>query len=181
MAKQTSGAQGLKGVLIVVMILVIIAFAGTFYLGLQTLRSYSTEVNHRLLDADASGEQIKELQLLKNQLAQSQALVDKANSLFATQDSYQSQALTDIQTHANRAGLTIASTQFDANDNGLGTRIVTVKIAEPVSYSKFVTFLEGIESNLPKMQVSSVTLSHIAGGGNDAVAASDIKISISVR
>lgn len=181
MAKQVSGAKKLKNVLIFILIMVIAGLGGTFYLGLQQLKEYSTKVSHRLLDADASGKQLQELQLLKNQLAQSQELVAKADGLFAPQDNYQPQALSDIRNNADRAGISIASTEFDSGEQAGNTRIVTVKLSEPISYKKFLAFLEGIESNLPKMQVRSVTLSHVPGGGNDSVAVSDIKISVSVR
>lgn len=180
-SKTKSKAERLKKVLIGVLVVVVVAFAGTFYVSLQILREYATEVNRRLQDADASGSQVQQLQTLKNQLSQSQVLVDKANSLFATQDNYQSQILTDIRNHASAAGVSVASTEFDPESDGTNQRAVTVKLGEPVEYSKFVAFLSGIESNVPKMQVSSVTLGHIPGGSSESVTVGDIKINISVR
>lgn len=181
MATKASKAQSLQKFLTALLVLIVIAFAGSFYVSLQALRDYAIEVNHRLQDADASGQQIQELQTLKSQLSQSQTLVDKANSLFATADNYQSQILTDINNRASAAGVSVASTEFDGSGANTSQRVVTVKLNEPVTYSRFIAFLSGIESNVPKMQVSSVTLGHVAGGNSESVTVSDIKITISVR
>lgn len=169
--------QNLRTILSFIFTIVLLAGAGAFYFGLGVLKDYSTEVNQRLVDADASGKQIEELQTLKSQLSQSTSLVGKANQLFATPDTYQARALSDIKNYADIAGLSLESTNFDS----ASPQTIIVKLGEPVTYGKLITFLTNVESNLPKLQVSSISLGHITGGASDSVKVGEIKIDISVR
>ncbi len=180
MAKRTSRPRTLKAILFFVLIIVILGGAGLFYLGLNSIKEYSLEVNHRLTDADASSAQIQQLQVLKSQLSQSEALITKADKLFATPANYQAQALNDLRSYAALAGVSISATTFD-DPAATGINSVTVKLSPPVNYKKLVQFLTLIEGNLPKMQVTSISLRHQVGGSADAIEVGDIKINISVR
>ncbi len=168
--------------------LIVILIAGTvvgFYLGLQLVREASVEVSHTAQDAQASGKAIDELQQLKVTLTQSQALVTKANQLFTTSTGYQAQALKDVQKYASETGVTISKTNFDtgANDPNLSTNAkpFSITLQSPVSYSKLINFLDAIEGNLPKMQVTSMELTRPAAGGIDNVGIGDVKIVVSTR
>lgn len=179
-------ATTMRTVLIFLIVILIIGGAGGFYLGLQQVQSYAVEVSHTAADAHASERNIDDLQQLKQNLAESETLVAKANQLFATDASYQSQALKDIQKYASSAGITIVNTNFDSSadsgtPSGLSGHNFVISIQSPVSYSKLITFLDSIEGNLPKMQVVSVDLSRATGGGEDTVSSGDIKIAIATR
>jgi len=176
MAKPFS-PQTLRGALLILLIAAISGSAGLFYLGLNDLRTFALEVNHSIADANASGTQVQSLQKLKGQLSESEALIAKANQMFATPTNYQSVALTDINNYASAAGLTIAKTSFD--ETTLGT--MTVGLKAPVSYNKLIQFMSSLEGNIPKMHVSDITVEHIKGGTSDSVMVSDIKIMIAIR
>ncbi len=180
MAKTHSKPKSLRALLTALLILIILGGAGLFYLGLNMVKEYSVEVNHRLIDAKASGDQIQQLQVLRSQLDQSESLITKADRLFASPSNYQPQTLNDLKNYANQTGLTIAATTFD-DPAASGVYSVTVKLGTPVSYGSLVKFLKLVEGNLPKMQVLSINLAHQAGGAADAVDVGDIKIKISVR
>ena len=169
--------QDLRTLLSLVFAIIVLGGSALFYFGLSMLGDYSAQVNQRLADADASGKQIDELQTLKSQLSQSTSLVEKANQLFTTPDAYRSRTLSDLKNYADAAGLSIESTNFDDNSG----QTVTVELAAPVSYAKLITFLSNVESNLPKFQVSSISLRHSSDGGADSVEVGEIKIGISVR
>lgn len=175
--KRSFKPQDLRSILSVLLALIIMAGAGAFYYGLNIVRDYSEEVNQRLVDAEASGNQLEDLQTLRRQLNQSDSLVQKADRLFATPSSYQSRALSDVRNYANDAGIEIARTEFgDSNPHQL-----TVTFTSPTSYSGLIAFLNNIETNLPKMQVESIDLGHVNGGGADTVKVNEIKIDVSVR
>ncbi|MCD8561577.1 hypothetical protein LRY29_00685 [Candidatus Saccharibacteria bacterium] len=180
MAKHSFKPQSLKRILIFLLFVVIAAGAGLFYLGLQRVQEFGIEVNHRLVDAEASLNRIQGLQLLKNELAQNESLVVQANQVFAMPESYQSQVLTDIRNYADKSGLEIEGTDFgDAGANG--TQTVTVRVVNPASYQSLILFLRGIETNLPKMQVASIRLNHVPDGGADSVAVEDFKLEVWIR
>lgn len=181
MAKKSFKPQNLRTLLTVLVATLLLGSAGLFYLSLNEFKEYAIEVNHRLKDAEASGQQIAQLQVLKGQLSESQQLITKANQLFSTPSEYQTRALTDIRTIAATSGVAIAGTAFNEADNQNGQNVMTVRLASPVSYGKLIAFFDGVESNLPKMQVSSATLSHVAGGNGDSVGIEEIKIKLTVK
>jgi len=180
MAKQTFKPQNLRAVLIVMLIVIIAGGLGLFYLGLNEVRKYAVEVDHSIADAEASNGQVQRLQSLKGQLAQSETLIAKANQMFATPDNYQNQAITDTRNYAASSGIAIAKINFDEVVAGVSPTM-TVSLKAPVSYSKLIRFLDGIESNIPKMQVSNIGLTHVNGLGADTVGVNDIKITIATR
>jgi len=180
MANQTLKPQSLRAVLVFVLIIVIAGGLGLFYLGLNEIRTFAVEVNHSVADAEASNGQVQALQTLKGQLAQSEALIAKANQMFATPASYQNQAITDTRNYAAATGISIAKIDFEPVVPGINPTM-TVSLKAPVSHKKLLQFLDNIEGNIPKMQVSSIGISHVNGGRSDSITVDDIKIMIATR
>ncbi|MDB5162131.1 MAG: hypothetical protein JWM52_639 [Candidatus Saccharibacteria bacterium] len=187
MKKPGMKATSVRGLLTFVVIVLIAGTVAGFYFGLQLVRDASVDVSHTAQDAQASGKAIDDLQQLKITLTQSQALVTKANQLFTTSTAYQAQALKDVQKYANETGVTISKTNFDtgsANDPNATantSKPLSITLQAPVSYSKLLNFLDAIEGNLPKMQVTSMELIRPVGGGIDNVTVGDVKIVVSTR
>jgi len=180
MAKQTFKPQSLRAVLLVTLVFVIAGGLGLFYLGLNEVRMFAVEVNHSIADAEASNGQVQALQGLKGQLTQSEALIAKANQMFATPANYQNQAISDTRNYAAASGVSIAKIDFGDVTPGVNPTM-TVSLKAPVSYTKLIQFLDNIEGNIPKMQVSSIGISHVGGGRSDSVTVDDIKIMIATR
>lgn len=82
--KKTFKPQTLRGLLITLLILVAIAGGGLFYLGLNYVREYAVEVNHRLKDAEASATQIDGLRALRSQLNESESVTANGYSTCNT-------------------------------------------------------------------------------------------------
>lgn len=176
--KKTSKAQDMRAILTFILIAAIVGGGVLFYFGLEKVRSYAIEVNNHLEDAEASDQQVEQLQLLKNQLSQSKKLISTADKLFVTESAYQAKALTDVRNYADKVGLSVESTDFDDAE---GNHTIIVRLTQPTSYQKLVQFLTLVEGNLPKMQVDSMTLTRIADNNVDTVESGDIKIKVSVR
>ncbi|MFY9228085.1 MAG: hypothetical protein WAO28_02045 [Candidatus Microsaccharimonas sp.] len=175
-------ATSVRGLLSFVVVLLILGIAGGFYLGLQKVREFSISVNHTVANADASGGSIDELQKLKQALAQSETLVNKANLVFSTEASYQSQALKDVQKYAGTFGITIKNTDFGGATSTVGARSFVITLQSPVDYAKLLQFLDAIEGNLPKMQVATISLNRPKTGDvNRSVETGTITIGISTR
>jgi len=175
-------ATSIRGLLSFVIVVLILGIAGGFYLGLEKVREFSISVNHTVADADASGGSVDELQKLKQALAQSETLVNKANLVFATEANYQSQALKDVQKYASTFGVTIKNTDFGGATSTVGARSFVITLQSPVDYNKLLQFLDAIEGNLPKMQIASISLSRPTTGDlNKTVETGTITIGISTR
>lgn len=178
MKSLTFKATSLRGLLILVVILVIGGIAAGFYYGLGRVKEYAVEVSHTNADAQAAQQQVTELQKLKTTLANSEALIKKANQLFATESDYQTRAIQDVQHYAKQSNITITDTSFPSEQQSNGSHTLVIKIASPTSYDNLIRFLEGIESNLPKMQLNGIKLSRASSG---AVSVEDISIKVFTR
>jgi len=167
----------LRGILIFLFFVVLFGGSAVFYWGLNQVKDYAVTVNQKLADAEASDRQVDELRLLKEQIAQSDSLIAKANKLFATPTNYQSQVLSDVKRYGDAAGLSITRTSFDEGRAPL----LTVTVASPTSFKSLVTFLHHVEGNLPKLQVTELSLKRADSTDPDAVEVDHIKIRVSVR
>lgn len=181
-------ASSLRIILVLLLVLMILGAGAGFYYGIQQVRSMVIEVNHTSADANASANSVDELRKLKQALADSETLVNKANQLFATDANYQTQALKDVQKYAAQAGLTIANTNFnlEAGDTPQvsdteGGKAFSISLQTPLSYKKLLQFLDAIEGNLPKMQVVGIDVSRPDASDADKVITGDVKIVISTR
>lgn len=174
-----------RNILSFLLVIVIIGSAVGFYFGLQLVKAYSLEVSHAVADSSASGKSIDELGQLKTELASGQALVAKADQLFSTPANYQTQALKDISKYAADAGVSVSS--IDSGKAATGTTDTTpdysevITLSSPVSYAKFLKFLDAIEGNLPKMQITGITIGRPASPSGDNITTDKITIMVSVR
>ena len=178
--KQTP-SEKLKLSLVVIFVLAIIGPGVAFYFASVALRDYATDVNNRLEDARASYDQISNLQVLKTQLAQSELLITKANSLLATADTYQAQALKDIREHASQSGITVSAIEFDEATQISGAKSIKVQLSDTVQYKQLIEFLNGIETNIPKMQVQTITIAPTDEASASQVKVSNLTINILVK
>ena len=178
---QKSGmkATSLRALLAFSLAVVIVGSVAIYYIGFSELRTYSIEVGHRVVDANASTEQIKNLQAPKSQLDKEKGLIAKANDIFATETTYQPAAIRDIQRYADLAGISIATT-FDGDIPLQNSRSFSVTVRSDVTYGDFIAFLRGVESNIPKLQVTHVSIGRADAGG-ELVAIERLVISIFVR
>jgi hypothetical protein len=190
MKKDTKNNQATttRNILSAVLVIVIIGSAVGFYFGLQIIKNYALEVTHAVTDSHASGTNIQELNQLKQQLAAGQGLVAKADSLFSTPATYQTQALKDISKYAGEAGLSISSIDSGKPaEPAKGTAVPVsdysevITIQSPVSYAKFLQFLDAIEGNLPKMQITGITIGRPTISSGDQITTDKITITVSTR
>jgi hypothetical protein len=180
MAKnQTFTPQKMRTLLAFMLFLVVAGGGALFYFGLGMVKNYAVEVNNRLVDAEASTTKLEQLQTLREQLTQNESLITKADRIFISAEGYQVQTLEDLNNYANQTGVTIASTAFDAPNAGVYA--IEIQLTNPVNYSNLVQFITLVEGNLPKMQVSSLSLARVEGGSGDTVEVDDFKINTLVR
>jgi hypothetical protein len=169
--------QSTRTLLSVALTLAILGGAALFYFGLGIIKEYSSQVNGRVAEAETSQQQSSQLQELAQQVTQNEALLAKADRLFIGADTYQAQVLTDIKNYAAQTGLSLAGTDFQ--DTSSGSYNVSIRFSGPVSYDSFVQFLLLVESNIPKMQPTSVEIARTADPST--VEIKNITINVSVK
>lgn len=148
-----------------------------FYFIEQQLHVYAVQVSHISEDASTSDNDITTLQNLQKKLADSTDSIKRTESIVADSKfyQYQDQIIHDLNTYANRAGVTISSFVFDSNTGGkigaptttgqAGTSIsglksttVSITLKTPTKYKNLMNFVHYVEQNLTKMQIANVSL-----------------------
>ncbi|RWZ78266.1 MAG: hypothetical protein EOT05_00675 [Candidatus Microsaccharimonas sossegonensis] len=173
-----------RNVLATTLVIVIISSAVGFYLGLQYIQSYALEVTTAVTNSRANKNDTGALSQLQQQLSAGQGLVAKADAIFSTPATYQTQALKDISKYASTAGISIAS--IDSAPPGTVTttkptysEIITIQ--SPVSYAKFLQFLDAVEGNLPKMQITSISIGRPKVPSGDMITTDKITLTVVTR
>ncbi|MGH7196797.1 MAG: type 4a pilus biogenesis protein PilO [Candidatus Saccharimonadales bacterium] len=153
----------LRYILLGVLVLMLLGLgAGGWWLQ-DTLTAKMRETDHARIDAELSQQEVEYLKQLKERLAQQKDIVERTKQIAATADQYgyQDQVVGDISTYARRHGITISSFDFSAagqkTDAAKTPFAVTLK--GPLAYITFLRFLQDIEKNLTKIQVTSLALS----------------------
>lgn len=180
----TMKATSLRKFLAFLMVLSILGASAGFYYGLTQIRDLAADTNQRLIDADASGQQIEQLRQLKITLEESDNLVSKAQDVYATQDNYQTQAIRDLQKYASTARISIEDIEFPASAEGEGvvnSRPIEVRLETPVPYERFIRFIELIEGNIPIMQLDTIQVARPTTPEGSQVSVGTILIRMAVR
>lgn len=178
--KKSLTPQNIRSLLGFLLFVLIAGGGAIFYFGLQQLKDYSSEVDQELAVADANEKRIDGLRALKSALSDSTNLIAKADSLFSAPATYKGQVETDIRNHAAAAGISVDAVTFDDAAATQGRYLVTVELKKTVDYEKFIKFLDGIETNIPKLQVDSLTINRVETDKN-AIAVSNLKLKVAVR
>lgn len=156
-----------------------------FYFAQNYLVSFAADVSQTVARSQSGGSDTQSLQTLEDQLNELQGATIKAANLTIEKSQYETRIINDLNTYASRSGIKILNYTFSAS-TAIKTPVsasnnVTIKIETPVAYIKLINFMGFIESSLPKMQISSLTISRGSGSGTGMVNVSDIIIGVQTR
>lgn len=173
MKKSKLTAKTLRGILVFSIFVIISTSAVGFYFVQNWLSNLSIDISNTVATSNSSGNNLQSLSKLESELASRQGVIKKASALISSSNTYQGQSIKDLTKYANATGMVVSNYSFgqattvtgktssQAKTNDKST--VTLSVVSPVSYTSLLKFLDAVESNLPKMQVSSVTLGRISG------------------
>ncbi len=160
MKKSSLKPTTLRSVFVVLIFIIIIIMCGGFYYAQDQLYKLATE-------NETSGSSAQTDTQLMSDINSHQTTVEKANSITASNQDYQSQIMSDLNKYATATGVSIASqTSAQAPLNSTSTAPITgvqinyvsVTLNNPVSYTNLIKFLKAIETNLPKMQLTGISI-----------------------
>lgn len=201
---RTMNASTLRIVLSVLLFVIVAIIGGIFYVGRSQLTSVSTRVNQAVADAQQSANSLDTYKRLETELKTNQSVVDRAKLLTAdmTQYQYQNQIILDLQTYARQNGVGITNIDFGSttdssattpaaapatsatggSDTGGSSKSISITItpSNPVGYTNLLNFVHAIEQNLPKMQISKLSMSR-DGTDKSKVSVTDISIQMYVK
>ena len=171
-----------------------------FSFAYSSLKDVAVDVSHSIADADASRNNLQNLQKLQRDLVSKQEAVKRAESIVAESRSYeyQNQIINDLNDYATRAGIGITTIDFTNSQdgstapatptapaapsttvNGVKSTFVSITLKNPVDYAGVLRFLKSIEQNLTKMQVANVGLSKATD--SDGVSTDALSIEVYIK
>lgn len=164
------------------MIVLVFGLAGAgFYFAQNWLKEYSTTVGQSIVDSSSGGNNLSSLEKLQADLQSREDIITKTASIVTSVLTYQDQAIKDLDTYAKATGITIDRYDFSqAATTSTNATSITVILKSPVSYTGLLQFLRAIETNLPKMQVSGISLGRVVGDAT-MVRADQITVEVYTR
>ena len=150
----------------VIAVLVIGLGAGAWWV-LTLLADRVHQTDHLKIDADITSTELQQLKNLEKQLVEQEDIVGRAKEIAASTAlyRYQDQVVADITSYASRYGIKISAFDFSAAQNaktdttGAKKTPFTLTLKGPIDYTTFIRFLQALEHNLTKIQVTRLTLS----------------------
>lgn len=181
----TLTATKFRIILTIGMLLIIVVGSAGFLASKDWLKSYAVDVSKQRVDANASDGNLETLQVIQQELAQQQNVLTKANLLKSTNEFPEFQIVDIVSKTASENKISVASFAYidgsqPASGGGAATPApsttpaspegapaaassgkkvgITVTLGTPVKLQRLLQFMYDIEQNVPKMQISGVSL-----------------------
>ena len=152
-------ASSLRSFMVVFLFLAISLSAYGFYLAQGQLNDFAISVGQVVSKSTASSTSSQGISQLQAALSEKQTAIDKTNAFTISSQDYQSQAISDLTKYATNTGVLISDYNVSSpTTTDAKLSYITIKFSNPVQTSSLIKFLKLIETNLPKMQVSGITL-----------------------
>lgn len=135
-----------------------------FYFAQDWLKQFSATVGQSIVDSSSGGGNLRSLEQLQTDLEAREDVISKTANIVTSSLTYQDQAIKDLDTYAKATGISIDRYDFtQVGATSAEPTSITVILKSPVSYTGLLKFLRAIETNLPKMQISGITLGRVIG------------------
>lgn len=186
MKKSHIKATSLRSAMSAVVFIIIILSSVGFYYAQDWLNQLAIEIGSTVSESTA-GSDDQALKQLQDDIARNQISANKANNIIAPSHNYQSLIVEDLNKYASSTGVSIASYKWDqsvpagtsalAAIDGVSSGFITITLDNPVTFTNLIQFIKAIESNLPKMQITGISLSRDSNSAN-AVTVEPITIGV---
>jgi hypothetical protein len=170
MMKKTFDSTTVRTILIILTVILTAGLVGGYFYVQDKLSGYASEVGKTTSEL-AAKENTEKQAGLDTALAQYKPSVDKAAAFVAPSGSYLGIVTSDLRKYASETGVELSdispaqapAIQVNPGVIGLQTSYVKVTIKNPASFTGLMEFINGIETNLPKMQLTGINLTHASG------------------
>ncbi len=182
-------AQRLRVVLIIGMVIITVAATAGFMYAKAGLDAYALAISSLNADAQSGNTNILTLKNLQTRLDNEQDLVNETRGIVGSSAGYTDTVINNISSIARNSGVSVTSINFvDDAETGAATtapttatpaapgttpapvatsgvtkKIVSVTLANPLSYDALMSFLKNLESNELKMQPTNVSMTKDKG------------------
>lgn len=156
-------ATSLRTIFIISILIVTSASITGFYFAYGYLSTLSSENQSQITPDITSNASASDLKTVQAEIEKYKDVDTKASSMFTSSQDYQNQITKDLKNYATNIGIatgnpSFAQTSSTSSTSGVKTNNVTLAINGPVQFTKLIKFMKSIETNLPKMQISNLSL-----------------------
>lgn len=194
--KKTLNASVARIIMALLLLVILAAMVGSVIVAYSFLSKTSDDVGKLQTEAIAIESKIQNLLALKSQLDKNSEIAKKAKNIVSESKmyQYQNQIVRDLSTYADRAGIPIRSFTFQtestaaksttptskkptgATPAGVKSTFVSIQLGENIDYVRFLHFLDLIEKNVTRMQLSGISISRGANNHELLVQALEVKV-----
>ena len=143
-----------------------------FYYAQNWLNQMAVDVNKTSSDL-AKNDDTQVQANLQKEIASLKPVELKASGLLSSSSDYQSSVSSDLAKYATSTGIQIdgvSPSQLPVGANvsniyGVQAKYVSVTLHNPVPFNNLIKFLKAIETNIPKMRLTGITINHSASLG----------------
>ena len=157
-------ASALNTVLAISASVTLIILVGGFYFAQNSLRDYAAQINGT--GANKTNQQT--LKQIEDEITATKANSEKINSILASNQTYQTTIENDLKVYATANGIKIANLNLSPTGitgplvGGVRSNFITITLSNPVSINNLLRFMQAIDTNLPKMQITSLVMTPTA-------------------
>lgn len=172
MKKSKMKATSLRSSMIVIIVIVIALSTVGFYYAQSLLNTFATSVGQVVSKSTAGGGNAHELVVIQEEIAENQAVADKAGLLLVPSQDYQGQIISDLNKYATNTGISITDYKVPKTAItgakapvilGVGINYLTITLANPVPIASLIQFFKSIETNIPKIQLTGISITQNQG------------------
>jgi hypothetical protein len=184
--KKNNSATSLRILLLAIVILLSVAIVGGFYFASNWLSDNATESKTKSYTTVSSSLSTSEIINLQEDVFSHRIASTKATGLIGPDKSFEDNIHQDLNKYATDIGISI--TNFGLTDKpsfmttdvpviGVESQFVGVTLGNPVQFAKLFEFIRAIESNIPKMKLTGISMDSVSGQ-NDSVSVKPIIIEV---
>lgn len=165
--------MSLRASLIVLVILMIAVLAGGFYYAQNWLNDIAIEVNKTSTEL-AKNDSVQAQANLNKEISNQKPVETKASGLLSSSSDFQNTVTADVSKYATNTGIEIESVSPSqlpvgatvSNILGVNAQYIKVTLKNPVLYNNLIKFMKAIETNIPKMRLTGINITHNSSLGN---------------
>lgn len=193
--KKILNASIMRIIMTLLLIVILAAMIGAVTFAYSFLSKASEDVGKMQNEAVAIDSKIQNLLVLKDQLDKNSDVAKKAKNIVSESKmyQYQNQIVQDLSTYADRAGIPIRAFTFQSDSKnsaqspaakkktntgpaGIKSTFVSIQLGEKIDYVRFLHFLNLIEKNVTRMQLSGVAISRAPDSREVSVQEFEVKV-----
>ncbi len=172
MKKNKFNASTLRTLLLVCVILLIVAIVGGFLFASNWISDNATDTKTKSYTSVSGNLSQTEIINLQEDINAHRSASVKATGLIASGQTFINIIRQDLNKYATDTGITITDFGLsqkpsfmttDAPITGVVPQYITISLSSPIAYAKLYEFINAIESNIPKMKLTGISLDSVSG------------------